>query len=145
MGTLYWQLNDCWPVASWSSIDYYGNWKALHYRVQALYADDVDLAQWEEYYKTYPKDRQYPTPKYTIKPAAIHGGMPLQATLTAETDLYDVYLETVPHINGHFSRNFFDLKAGESITVNLVPADPKADMSQVSFAVRTLNDLYQKK
>lgn len=34
MGTLYWQFNDCWPVASWSSIDYYGNWKALHYQAK---------------------------------------------------------------------------------------------------------------
>ena len=38
MGTLYWQLNDCWPVASWSSRDYYGNWKALHYTAQDVFA-----------------------------------------------------------------------------------------------------------
>jgi len=34
MGTLYWQLNDCWPAISWSSIDYFGNWKALHYKAK---------------------------------------------------------------------------------------------------------------
>jgi beta-mannosidase len=34
MGTLYWQLNDCWPAVSWSSIDYFGNWKALHYQAK---------------------------------------------------------------------------------------------------------------
>jgi beta-mannosidase len=38
MGALYWQINDCWPVASWSSIDYYGNWKALHYYAKKFYA-----------------------------------------------------------------------------------------------------------
>lgn len=38
MGTMYWQLNDSWPVVSWSSIDYYGNWKALHYQVKRAFA-----------------------------------------------------------------------------------------------------------
>ena len=37
-GTLYWQLNHCWPVASWSSLDYFGRWKALHYAARRIYA-----------------------------------------------------------------------------------------------------------
>jgi beta-mannosidase len=40
MGSLFWQLNDCWPVASWASIDYYGRWKALQYYARRFY-DDV--------------------------------------------------------------------------------------------------------
>jgi beta-mannosidase len=39
MGTLYWQLNDCWQVSSWSSVDYTGRWKALHYAVKELYGN----------------------------------------------------------------------------------------------------------
>lgn len=45
MGTLYWQLNDCWPVISWSSIDYLGNWKALHYQVRRSFENQVVLPE----------------------------------------------------------------------------------------------------
>ncbi len=38
MGAIIWQLNDCWPVASWASIDYYGRWKALHYVAKRFFA-----------------------------------------------------------------------------------------------------------
>jgi beta-mannosidase len=38
MGSLYWQLDDCWPVASWSGIDYYGRWKALHFYARRFFA-----------------------------------------------------------------------------------------------------------
>jgi beta-mannosidase len=41
MGSLYWQINDCWPVASWSGIDYYGRWKALHYFVREAFKPTV--------------------------------------------------------------------------------------------------------
>ena len=38
MGSLYWQLNDCWPVASWSSIEFGGRWRALHYAARRFHA-----------------------------------------------------------------------------------------------------------
>ncbi len=41
MGTLYWQLNDTWPVASWSSLEYGGGWKLLHYAAQRFYKDVI--------------------------------------------------------------------------------------------------------
>ncbi len=38
-GTLYWQVNDCWPAPTWSSLDYYNNWKALQYRIRDDYEE----------------------------------------------------------------------------------------------------------
>ena len=38
MGAIYWQLNDCWPVVSWASIDYFGRWKALHYYAKRFFS-----------------------------------------------------------------------------------------------------------
>ncbi|MBP5326928.1 MAG: hypothetical protein J6Y98_03335 [Bacteroidales bacterium] len=139
-GTLYWQLNDCWPVASWSSIDYYGNWKALHYRVQKLFDNNADLAGWEKYYSIYPKDRKYEKAKYKTTHNSNDGH--LSVSIKAENDIYDVYIDTYPHIDGHFTSNFVDLKAGESITTTLIPIDKKTDVSKVRVIVKTLNDIY---
>lgn len=41
MGSLYWQLNDCWPVASWSGMDYYGRWKALHFFAREAFKNQI--------------------------------------------------------------------------------------------------------
>ena len=41
MGSLYWQFNDCWPVTSWSSIDFYGNWKAFHYQAKRSFEKQI--------------------------------------------------------------------------------------------------------
>ena len=146
MGTLYWQLNDCWPVASWSSIDYYGNWKALHYRAQALFQAEngkweEESEKWQQYYSVYPKDRHYPDPKYNVSQAWESDGK-LVVTLKAETDLYDLYIDTNPHIDGHFTRNFVDLKAGEKLRTIFIPVDPTADVHNVKIKVKTLNEIY---
>ncbi|GGH17190.1 beta-mannosidase [Silvibacterium dinghuense] len=48
MGTIFWQLNDCWPVASWASMDYYGRWKALQYYARRFYAPVLVSPQEED-------------------------------------------------------------------------------------------------
>ncbi|TZF95084.1 glycoside hydrolase family 2 protein [Chryseobacterium panacisoli] len=54
MGTLYWQLNDCWPVVSWSSIDYLGNWKAFHYQAKRSFEPVlVSVVETEKNYDIY--------------------------------------------------------------------------------------------
>ncbi|MDE6365674.1 MAG: glycoside hydrolase family 2 protein [Lachnospiraceae bacterium] len=54
MGTLYWQVNDNWPVASWAGIDYYGRWKALHYMAAKFYAPvAVSIQKTEDFVSVY--------------------------------------------------------------------------------------------
>ena len=54
MGTLFWQLNDCWPVTSWSSVDYFGNWKAFHYQAKQSFENSlISVNEETNEYKVY--------------------------------------------------------------------------------------------
>ncbi|MFN3969107.1 beta-mannosidase [Flavobacterium sp.] len=54
MGTLFWQANDCWPVTSWSSVDYYGRWKAFQYQAKRSFEDVmISIKEEENSYKAY--------------------------------------------------------------------------------------------
>jgi beta-mannosidase len=54
MGTLFWQLNDCWPVTSWSSVDYYGRWKALQYQIKKSFENVlISVKEENDSYKIY--------------------------------------------------------------------------------------------
>lgn len=141
MGTLYWQLNDCWPVASWSSIDYYGNWKALHYRARDLFDPHADLDLYKEYYTTYPKNLHLPKADYDIT-SAVSGGK-LKATVKAKSYLRDVMLQTEPHIDGHFDLNYFDLGQGLELTATFIPRQPDADLTAVTVTLKCLNQVLQ--
>ncbi|HEU4578624.1 MAG TPA: glycoside hydrolase family 2 protein [Polyangiaceae bacterium] len=63
-GSLYWQLDDCWPAASWSSIDYFGRWKALQYYARRFFAPVlVSVTEEQGRLRVYGiSDRRAPTP-----------------------------------------------------------------------------------
>jgi len=110
MGTLLWQLNDCWPVASWSITDYYNTApKAAWYAVKEAYKDQVNIAR----DTIRPKDLKLSNPKLTYQ---IKGNQLLiQSTSFAKYVFIDVDGYTEP-----LSDNYFDLAPGKvkAITFN---------------------------
>ena len=143
MGTLYWQLDDCWPVASWSSIDYYGNWKALHYRARHLFGDNVNMKLYEDYYKTYPRNLHLKKADYDLS-QSLYNNKQLTVTVKANNYMRDVMLQTVPHVDGHFDYNYFDLGKGSTLIATFIPRNPNEDLSQVKVTLKCLNDIYHK-
>ena len=67
MGTLYWQINDDWPAPSWSSIDYFGRWKALHYLAQKFYAPHaVSMTLEDHRCHVYFSNESFETTEYSL-------------------------------------------------------------------------------
>jgi beta-mannosidase len=130
MGTLLWQLNDCWPVVSWSITDYSRQPKAAWYGVREAYRDDV-LPQ---------KDRMVPKDLKLVK-ARISWSLLNRNTMALTTDADAKYIEL--SISGNtslFSDNYFDLKKGETRVVKLNNENPPPGYEK-NIKIKTLYDV----
>ena len=139
MGTLYWQLNDCWPVASWASIDYHGRWKALQFMAKKFNAPllvsgvenwdtgEVELHVTSDRPETIAAELRWSL--LTVDGAALDGGSVSVSTPTNANALVET-LHLGSHLKTQGARNlilFLDLLVdGESVSSNLVTfARPK--------------------
>ncbi len=109
MGTLLWQLNDCWPVTSWSITDFSRAPKAGWYAVREGFRDDIKQTT----DKVYPRTLKLQKPTFTVKWLDAN-----QFTIQSNVDAKYVYVDLSPD-TGMLSDNYFDLKAGEIKKITL--------------------------
>lgn len=102
MGTLLWQLNDCWPVTSWSITDFYRNPKAGFYAVKKAF-NSMDTAR----DMIYPKNEKLNKPSFKISEITNQG-----FNIEADVDTKYVFID-LGEEGFHLADNYFDLKAGE--------------------------------
>ncbi len=159
MGSIFWQLNDCWPVASWASIDYYGRWKALQYYARRFYApvlvsphvEDGSVAVYIISDKTAPQNAQLRTRLMKVDgtvlsdkqqavqlPAlssAIYQRLPLSEMVPAGTDAASVFVTTDLTIDGKVaSSNLIYVEPTHE--VHLPPAAIQTDVQPASGGYR---------
>lgn len=129
MGTLLWQLNDCWPVASWSITDYYNRApKAAWYAVKAAYSDHPPKRD-----TVRPKDLKLANPKITY---SIKGN---KLMLKSSAFAKYVFVEITGY-NHKLSDNYFDLEAGREKVVIL-----NNTVSVKNIKIKSLWDVIGKK
>ena len=129
MGTLLWQLNDCWPVTSWSITDYSRQPKAAWYAVKEAYRDDAMPAR----DSVYPKDMQLLKPDFVV--------MQQGNRIMIRSTTYAKYVEiNFPGNNISFSDNYFDLVPGASKIIT-VAGDTDAKDILTKIKIRSLYDI----
>jgi beta-mannosidase len=125
MGTLLWQLNDCWPVASWSITDFYHRApKAAWYAVKKAYSQNPEARDIVR-----PKDLKLENPHITYQ---MQGN---QVIIKAANFAKYVFVDIADY-QGKLSDNYFDLAAGEEKTITFDRTDLKS--SQVKLKIKTL-------
>ena len=131
MGTLLWQLNDCWPVTSWSITDYSRQPKAAWYAVKEAYRDDVLPVK----DSVYPRNLKLEKPRFTmtITPDKVY----ITSTVTAKY----VYIKSdKPDIE--FSNNYFDLEPYQQKVISL---KNNKQFSISDFKIKSLYDILNAK
>jgi beta-mannosidase len=133
MGTLLWQLNDCWPVASWSITDFSRAPKAVWYAVREAYRDDVKPVK----DSIYPKDLKLKKPTFTFKSLGDS-----HFTIESNTDAKYVLLQ-LPNGTTNVTENYFDLKAGEKKDIILTDRYTPPGVGRI-FRITSLYDILNK-
>ena len=133
MGTLLWQLNDCWPVTSWSIVDYSGAPKAAWYAVKRAYSNDADIKIDNIDRLNLLKNQ----PKFTLKITGEHS-----FSITSTCDAKYVYL-TSDFGEYKLSDNYFDIKKGEIKNISIQNGNA-SDKIIKHLNVYSLNQFYYK-
>ncbi|MFM7709341.1 MAG: glycosyl hydrolase 2 galactose-binding domain-containing protein [Ferruginibacter sp.] len=134
MGTLLWQLNDCWPATSWSIIDYKGLPKAAWYAVKKTYAAIGTYNHPSLLTDTViPKEWSLLNPTLQLTQT---GPDTYQVSATEDARFVHLYTDD----DAVFSDNYFDLRKNETVTIT---RNTSANHSQVR--VRSLYDILQKR
>ncbi|MEP6676528.1 MAG: glycoside hydrolase family 2 protein [Ferruginibacter sp.] len=134
MGTLLWQLNDCWPVASWSITDYSRAPKAAWYAVKEAYRDDVLPVR----DSIYPKDLKLKQPVFTIQ---ISGD-----EISISSDVFSKYVYLDAGQTGYtFSDNYFDLQPGETKIIKYNKIIAREEVAgNINIKIKSLYDVINK-
>jgi beta-mannosidase len=128
MGTMFWQLNDCWPVASWSVIDFFGHFKGGYYAAKQAYRDDIRI----EPDKIFPRDLQLKKPKIKLR---LEGNK-----LFVSADVFAKYVFVqVNDAAVKLSDNYFDLQPRETKTIKL--NSYKSSITLKDISVMSLYDV----
>ena len=114
-GVLVWQLNDIWPGASWSTVQYDGSWKPAHYHLRRLFAPDAPKTP-----TVFPDFKSGLQDANVTYETSVRDGR-LVVTLTTDKPAYFVWL-TAP--GARFSDNSFTLLPGETKDVYVIPTAP---------------------